>query len=81
MTSNFLPDGFAIDNDWSRPYPVYARISPYQLIYYCEYCKLYIDGEPHKMHVDDMGPLCGRRGTAYFCRVCESELGFTGKVS
>lgn len=79
MTSNFVPDGFIIDNGWCRPYPVYARIRPYSLMYYCEHCKLFVDGEPHARNISDLGPLCGRQGTEYYCKVCESELGFIGK--
>jgi len=49
--------------------------------YNCKYCKGWIEGEPYQYHEDNIGPLCGRRGTVYSCIRCGREIGFSGMVS
>jgi len=49
--------------------------------YYCRECKGWIEGKPTEYHEDNIGPLCGRRGTVTACIRCGDEIGFCGMVS
>lgn len=49
--------------------------------YYCDDCKGWIAGYPYEYREDDIGPLCGRRGTVFSCIRCGNEIGFNGMVS
>ncbi len=52
-----------------------------QTYYYCPQCKGYIEGYPGEYGENSIGPLCGRCGTAYYCKRCGYELSFYGYVS
>lgn len=87
-----LPEGF-VASDWSNP--KLARIPGDVLIegrnngkpldlrtfYECRFCEGWIEGQPYEYHEDNLGPLCGRRGTTSSCIRCGHEIGFSGMVS
>lgn len=53
----------------------------HRCFYHCCYCKGWIEGEPYQYREDNIGPLCGRRGTAYSCQRCGHEIGFSGMMA
>jgi ribosomal protein L40E len=55
--------------------------NPYRVMYFCRKCEGWIEGRPNAYREDTMAPLSGRRGTAYHCRRCGTEIAFSGMVS
>jgi hypothetical protein len=48
---------------------------------FCPSCKGWVEGRPYTSRVDNLGPLCGRRGTEYHCPRCGEQIAFVGMVS
>lgn len=71
----YIPAKLLIE-DKQNGKPIDARI-----LYHCPYCKGWIDGRPYEYRVDNIGPLCGRRGITSSCIRCGREIGFSGMVS
>lgn len=60
---------------------VISKKIPWIYYYHCHWCKGWIKGRPNEYREDTIGPLSGRRGTAFYCIRCGNEIGFSGMVS
>jgi hypothetical protein len=80
------PDGYVEEKDFLFSSFRMARTSKFEYAYYCHWkdCKGWVLGIPNEYEENTMSPnhpLSGRQGTAYYCRRCGREIGFSGKVS
>lgn len=71
----FIPVKLLIE-DKANGKPIDARI-----LYHCAQCEGWIEGRPYEYREDNIGHLCGRRGTVSCCKRCGTEMGFSGMVS
>jgi hypothetical protein len=88
-----LPEGYSETKGWGEykvaGYPLdklikeakEGRTADYKSFYQCRYCDGWIEGKAYEYFEDDIGPLCGRRGTVSACIRCGNEIGFSGMVS
>jgi hypothetical protein len=81
-----LPTGYEELN--SRPLSGYriARYSISKYMYFCHWkeCDGWISGDPAEQEENTMSyhhPLSGRKGTAFVCRRCGREIGFSGMLA
>ena len=89
-----LPKEFEISSNWgykTAAYPYDKNLEAInkedyksvdnRFFYYCDICEGWIEGYAYQYEEDDLGPLCGRKGTVSSCIRCGHEIGFSGIVS